>query len=67
MNKLDSEFKLFDSEGEGYISPEDLHEALFAIKGIDLNEQELEEIIKKVDADNNGKINYKEFLMVSMN
>ena len=38
-----------------------------AVKGIDMNEQELREIIKKLDADDNGRINYSEFLMVSMN
>ena len=41
--------------------------ALYSVKGIDLNEQQLKDIIKKVDADNNGKINYTEFMMVSMN
>ncbi|CDW76891.1 protein kinase domain containing protein [Stylonychia lemnae] len=67
INKLAQEFQLFDSQGEGYLSYEDLREALFAVKGVDLNEKELKEIIKKIDADENGKINYAEFLMVAMN
>lgn len=32
-----------------------------------MNEKEVNEIIKKIDADENGKINYTEFLMVAMN
>jgi len=40
---------------------------LFTVKGVDLNEKELKDIIKKIDADENGKINYAEFLMVAMN
>jgi len=32
-----------------------------------MNEQDLKDIIEKVDADDSGKINYSEFLMVAMN
>ena len=49
------------------MTAEDLKEAIYTVKGIDMKEQEVEEIIKKIDADNNGRINYTEFLMVAMN
>ena len=67
INKLAEEFKLLDRNGEGYLNYEDVRDAIYTIKGIDMNEQEIQEIISKIDADNNGKINYTEFLMVSMN
>eukprot|EP00347_Sterkiella_histriomuscorum_P012801 403367176 len=67
INKLAEEFQLFDTNGEGYLSYDELKEALFTVKGVDMNEQELEELVQKIDADNNGKINYTEFLMVAMN
>ena len=67
LNRLAEEFKIFDQSGDGYLSFEELKEAMSVVKGIDLNEQELREIIKKLDADDNGRINYSEFLMVSMN
>lgn len=67
INTLSKHFQSLDKDGEGFISFEDLWEVLYSMKGIDLNEEELRAIIEKVDADNNGKINYTEFLMVSMN
>lgn len=67
INTLSQHFQTLDKDGEGFISFEDLWEVLYSMKGIDLNEDELRAIIEKVDADNNGKINYTEFLMVSMN
>lgn len=36
---------------------------MYSVKGIDFNEKDIEEIIEKVDIDNNGKIQYTEFLM----
>jgi len=67
LNDLAQQFQAFDKSGDGYLSYKEMKQALFSVKGIDMNEQELEELIKKVDADDNGKINYTEFLMVSMN
>ena len=67
LNELARQFQAFDKSGDGYLSFEEVRQALHAVKGIDMNEQEAQELVKKVDADENGKINYAEFLMVSMN
>lgn len=41
--------------------------ALREVQGVDYNEQEIQEIIKKIDIDGDGEINYSEFLMASLN
>jgi calcium-dependent protein kinase len=41
--------------------------ALKEVQGIDFNENEIKEIIKRIDADGDGEINYGEFLMASLN
>lgn len=67
INKLADEFKIFDQNGDGYLGYDELREAMGSVKGIDLNEQDLQDLMKKIDTDENGRINYSEFLMVSMN
>jgi calcium-dependent protein kinase len=64
---LAQQFQALDKDGEGYISYSEIREALIKIRGFNVNEEEVKQIIKQVDADDNGKINYTEFLMVSMN
>ena len=44
---------MFDVNGEGFLSYEDLREAMYSVKGLDMNEQELQEIIRKMDTDGN--------------
>lgn len=51
-------FDRLDSDDSGYISRENLREIL----GEDCKEEELDEIIKSVDTNSDGKISYQEFL-----
>jgi Ca2+-binding EF-hand superfamily protein len=39
---------------------------LKATKGLDFNEKEIDEMIKKVDADGSGDINYSEFITTAV-
>lgn len=41
-------------------------EAYRKIKGINFNEQEVEDLIKNVDADGSGEIDYSEWLMTAV-
>jgi calcium-dependent protein kinase len=41
--------------------------ALREVQGVDFNETEIKEIIKRIDADGDGEINYGEYLMASLN
>ncbi|KAK7393149.1 hypothetical protein VNO78_21627 [Psophocarpus tetragonolobus] len=64
-NKIEREdnlfaaFSYFDKDGSGYITQEELEQACeeFGIKDV-----HLEEIIKEIDEDNDGRIDYNEFV-----
>ncbi|KAL4341683.1 hypothetical protein GQ457_08G011550 [Hibiscus cannabinus] len=65
INKIEREdnllaaFSYFDKDGSGYITPDELQKACqeFGIKDICIDE-----IMKEVDADNDGRIDYNEFV-----
>ncbi|CAN4105521.1 unnamed protein product [Withania somnifera] len=64
LNKLEREenllsaFSFFDKDGSGYITIEELQQAC---KELGLSELNLDEIIKDIDQDNDGQIDYGEF------
>ncbi|GMT32446.1 hypothetical protein PFISCL1PPCAC_23743, partial [Pristionchus fissidentatus] len=53
-------FNMFDTDGSGAIGNEELKQAMISI-GMDSNEEEIDKIIKEVDADGNGEIDFDEF------
>ncbi|GLT93377.1 hypothetical protein SLE2022_111730 [Rubroshorea leprosula] len=65
LNKIDQEdrlftaFNYFDKDGSGYITPDELQQACeeFGIKDVPL-----EDMIREVDQDNDGYIDYNEFV-----
>ena len=57
--KLKQAFSLFDKDGSGTISSEEVKEILCAGRKID--DQVWEEVIREVDADGNGEIDFEEF------
>ncbi|KAK1372829.1 Calcium-dependent protein kinase 17 [Heracleum sosnowskyi] len=66
MNRMDREdhlhtaFKYFDKDDSGYITREELKQALREFGMND--ERNINEIISEVDGDNDGRINYDEFV-----
>ncbi|KAK8542147.1 hypothetical protein V6N13_137281 [Hibiscus sabdariffa] len=64
LNKIEREdnllaaFAYFDRDGSGYITPDELQKACQEFGIEDLS---LDEIMKEVDADNDGRIDYNEF------
>ena len=52
--------------GDGTLSREELMNAYRQSKGIDFDEDEVDEIIRKVDSDGNGVINYSEWLLAAV-
>ncbi|PPS09668.1 hypothetical protein GOBAR_AA10971 [Gossypium barbadense] len=65
LNKIEKEdhlfaaFSYFDKDGSGYITPDELQKACeeFGIEDV-----RLEEMIREVDQDNDGRIDYNEFV-----
>ncbi|KAK8716402.1 hypothetical protein V6N13_043711 [Hibiscus sabdariffa] len=64
LNKLEREenlvgaFSFFDKDGSGYITIDELQQAC---KEFGLNDVHLDEMIKEIDQDNDGQIDYGEF------
>ncbi|KAI7745868.1 LOW QUALITY PROTEIN: hypothetical protein M8C21_007289 [Ambrosia artemisiifolia] len=64
MNKLEREenllaaFRFFDKDGSGYITRDELQQAS---KDFGLQDAQLDEMIREVDQDNDGRIDYAEF------
>ena len=56
-------FCIFDKNGDGYISRPELKEALDKL-GEDFSDEEIDHMIKEADMDNDGEINYQEFVKV---
>ncbi|XP_028777685.1 calcium-dependent protein kinase 1-like [Neltuma alba] len=65
LNKIEREdhlfaaFSYFDKDGSGYITPDELQQAC---QEFGMEEIHLEEIIREADQDNDGQIDYKEFV-----
>ena len=66
MNRMDREehlytaFQYFDKDNSGYITIEELEQALIEF-GMGSG-KDIKEIVSEVDADNDGRINYDEFV-----
>ncbi|KAE8715285.1 Calcium-dependent protein kinase 5 [Hibiscus syriacus] len=65
LNKIQKEdhlfasFNYFDKDGSGYITPDELQQAC---EQFALHDVHLEDVIREVDQDNDGRINYSEFV-----
>ncbi|KAG2467128.1 calmodulin-like [Polypterus senegalus] len=56
-------FKVFDKDGNGSISAEELHLVMKNL-GEDLTDEEIYEMIREADIDGDGQINYEEFVQM---
>jgi calmodulin len=54
-------FRVFDKDGNGYVSPAELRHVLGNI-GEKLTDDEIDEMIREADVDGDGSINYEEFV-----
>jgi calcium-dependent protein kinase len=61
-------FRVFDKDGNGFISPQELEEVLGRDEGVDMEGQfnrtkdEIASIVKECDTDGDGNISFEEFL-----
>ena len=57
-------FKVFDKDGNGFISAAELRHIMTNL-GEKLSDEEVDEMIREADIDGDGQINYEEFVKVS--
>ena len=56
-------FQVFDKDGNGFISPAELRYVMTNI-GNQLTIEEVDELIREVDCDGDGQVNYEEFILM---
>lgn len=54
-------FKVFDSDGNGFINAAELRQVMMNL-GEKLTEEEVEMMIKEADTNGDGLVNYEEFI-----
>eukprot|EP00343_Euplotes_focardii_P002287 CAMPEP_0205806994 /NCGR_PEP_ID=MMETSP0205-20121125/10657_1 /ASSEMBLY_ACC=CAM_ASM_000278 /TAXON_ID=36767 /ORGANISM="Euplotes focardii, Strain TN1" /LENGTH=178 /DNA_ID=CAMNT_0053080647 /DNA_START=189 /DNA_END=721 /DNA_ORIENTATION=+ len=62
INKIRETFEAIDVDYSGWISIDELKDALIGIE----DSEQVEEIMEKIDFDKNGEINYSEFLAATI-
>ena len=67
MNELQKAFTKLDVNGDGKLSNDELLNGFKEIMGEVAAQEEVDRIMKMVDADNNGCIDYSEFVMATLN
>jgi len=66
LKSLNDTFNCIDLDHEGFISIEELENA-FLVAKIKISKDELDKVLEQIDNDKNGKLNYSEFLLASLN
>ena len=56
-------FRVFDKEGNGFISEAELRTVTTNL-GLKLTDEELEEMVREADLDGDGEVSYEEFLIM---
>ena len=63
--ELKEAFKVFDKDGNGFISASELRHVMTNL-GEKLTDEEVDEMIREADVDGDGQINYEEFVKMMM-
>merc|ERR1711967_137075 len=58
-------FKVFDRQGNGFISAAEIRHVMTNL-GEKLTDEEVDEMIREADVDGDGQINYEEFVKMMM-
>ncbi|KAK6170331.1 hypothetical protein SNE40_018745 [Patella caerulea] len=63
QNEIREAFRVFDKDGNGFISAAELRHVMTNL-GEKLTDEEVDEMIREADIDGDGLINYEEFVQV---
>jgi calmodulin len=63
--ELRETFRVFDRDGDGFISPQELRTLLISL-GLDSSAQVIRAMIAEADRDRDGKINFAEFRALAL-
>jgi calcium-dependent protein kinase len=55
-----------DTNGDGNLSKEEILNGYKDVFGVSIDEEEVDKMFKQIDIDNNGTIDYTEFVMATM-
>jgi hypothetical protein len=61
LRELEDKFREYDVSGDGTISLEEFHQALINV-GEEISEGDAQAIMKTIDIDNSGTLNFSEFV-----
>lgn len=62
ITNLREVFSKFDTNGDGRLNLEELQAGVKKVKGIGLKEEDVEKVMRVMDSNNNGYIDYTEFI-----
>jgi calcium-dependent protein kinase len=63
--KLEAAFKMFDKDGSGLITKDEIKEVL--VVGASIDESAINDVIKQVDENGDGEISFEEFCLMMKN
>ncbi|XP_035693455.1 calmodulin-A-like [Branchiostoma floridae] len=62
---LTDTFKQFDKDGSGYITKDEIRKGM-SENGQELGDEELDEMMKEIDTDGDGKVRLEDFILISI-
>ena len=60
---LDPLYRVFDKNNDGLISSDELRHVMTSL-GEKLSDEEVDDMIREADSDNDGQVNYQEFVSI---
>ena len=66
IKELREAFTVFDKNGDGQLTHQELKEGIQSIPSINLSVEDIEDAMKVIDSNNNGVVDYTEFIAACM-